>query len=281
VTTLDVDNVMYPLKRKLGPLYWLYRAMRAIGVGLCFAFFWGGAVLVSWFWLPWLLLWPGTFEVKRRRVHRTMRHGFDLFHWMMKTMHLYRRTSPSVNARPNGMPANQPCVLIANHPTLCDVTSIASLFPNVVAVARPSLANNPLLRFLVRRMGFIPVGIHMLQECEERLKSGFDVIIFPEGTRSPFGGGLQPFHRGPFEIAARAKVPLVLLKLTCVPPALSKRMPIWKHPDHCAVLTIEPVDIIYPADSKLGSKALCREIEQRYYEMLGYSAPAVQMREAK
>ena len=50
---------------------------------------------------------------------------------------------------------------------------------------------------------------------------GLDVLIFPEGTRSPFGSGLQPFHRGAFEVAARANVPVVLLKLTCSPPALA------------------------------------------------------------
>jgi 1-acyl-sn-glycerol-3-phosphate acyltransferase len=121
----------------------------------------------------------------------------------------------------------------------------------------------------------------MLEDCERRLRSGFDVLIFPEGTRSPFGGGLQPFHRGAFEIAARAKVQIVLLKLTCSPPALSKRLPIWKVADHCAVLTVEPVDMIDPAATGLGSKALCRVIEQRYAEMLGYSPPAVAMRDSK
>jgi 1-acyl-sn-glycerol-3-phosphate acyltransferase len=210
-----------------------------------------------------------------------MRRGFHLFHFTMRAMRLYRPRSLSPTARPNGAPVTAPCVLVANHPTLCDVTSIASLFPNVVAVARPSLANNPLLRLFVRRTGFVPVGMHMLQDCEQRLRSGLDVLIFPEGTRSPFGGGLQPFHRGAFEIAARANVKIVLLKLTCSPPALSKRLPIWKVADHCAVLTVEPVDMIDPAATGLGSKALCRVIEQRYAEMLGYSRPAVAMRDSK
>ncbi|HEV7558347.1 MAG TPA: lysophospholipid acyltransferase family protein [Kofleriaceae bacterium] len=272
---------MYPLKSRLGPLYWPYRAIRTCGVAFCFAAFWGGAVLVGWLWMPWLLLWPGTAEDKRRRVHRTMRRGFHLFHFTMRAMRLYRPRSLSPTARPNGAPVTAPCVLVANHPTLCDVTSIASLFPNVVAVARPSLANNPLLRLFVRRTGFVPVGMHMLQDCEQRLRSGLDVLIFPEGTRSPFGGGLQPFHRGAFEIAARANVKIVLLKLTCSPPALSKRLPIWKVADHCAVLTVEPVDMIDPAATGLGSKALCRVIEQRYAEMLGYSRPAVAMRDSK
>ena len=203
-----------------------------------------------------------------------MRRGFRVFHFSMRVMRLYHRTSPVKVLRPGGVPADSPVVLVANHPTLCDVTSIVSLFPDVVAVARPSLANNPLLRYLVRGCGFIPVGTRMLQECEERLRMGFDVLIFPEGTRSPMGGPLHPFHRGAFELAARAKVPVVLLKLTCVPAALSKRLPIWKVADRMAVLTIEPIEMIHPADSELGSKAMCRAVEQRYRDLLGYPAPA-------
>ena len=265
---------MYPVKAWLpAPLYWIYRAVRALGVGLCFAGFWSGAVIVGWLWLPIVWLWPGSRLAKMRRMHRIMRWGFFVFHFVMHVLRLYHRTTRFEVARPSGTPADSPVVLIANHPTLCDVTSIVSLFPSVVAVARPSLANNPLLRRLVRACGFVPVGTHILQDCEERLRMGFDVLIFPEGTRTPMGGPLHPFHRGAFELAARAKVPIVLLKLTCVPSALSKRLPIWKVADHMAVLTVEPIATIHPADAGLGSKALCRAIEQRYRDLLGYPVP--------
>jgi 1-acyl-sn-glycerol-3-phosphate acyltransferase len=263
---------MYPLQDRLpAPVYWTYRAVRTLGVALCFAGFWSGVVLIGWLWIPVLWLWPGRRADKMRRVHRTMRRGFRLFHFVMRTLRLYHRQSPVQRLRLG----EAPVVLVANHPTLCDVTSIASLFPGVVAVASPRFAANPLLGRLVRGCGFVPTGSHMIRECEERLRMGFDVLVFPEGTRSPAGGGLHPFHRGAFELAARAKVPIVLLKLTCAPPALSKRLPIWKVADRMAVLTIEPFDVIYPADVGPDSKALCRTIEQRYCDLFGYPAPAV------
>jgi 1-acyl-sn-glycerol-3-phosphate acyltransferase len=280
---IDFDRDLYPLKQKLGPVYWLYRGLRTILALSCFAGFWGGAVIVGWLWMPFLLLYPGTRIEKMHRVQRTMRHGYMLFHWWMKSLRLFACVTPAKAARPNGVPVTGPCVLIANHPTLCDVTSIASLFPNVVAVVRMTIAKFPLLRFLLEWAGCVPAGTRVLVDCEERLKQGFDVLIFPEGTRSPFGANsLQPFHRGAFELAARANVPIVLIKLTCIPPALGKKLPVWKVADHTAVLTVEPVDMIYPVTN---SKALCAEIEQRYYEMLGYSVPAVApafaMREAQ
>lgn len=262
---------MYPYKARLpAPIYWIYRAIRTAGVALCFAGFWSGSIVLGWLWLPILELWPGPRVDKMRRSLRSLQRGFRLFHLVMRVLRLYHRTSPVKTLRPGGAPADSPAVLVANHPTLCDTTSIVSLFPNVVAVARTGFANNPLLARLIRVCGFIPIGIHMLQECEERLRMGFDVLIFPEGTRSPIGG-LHPFHRGAFELAARAKVPVVLLKLTCVPPALSKRLPIWKVADRMAVLTIEPLDTIHPADSELPSRAMCQVIEHRYRGLLGYS----------
>jgi 1-acyl-sn-glycerol-3-phosphate acyltransferase len=263
---------MYPLKGRLpAPVYWVFRAIRTLTVALCFAAFWAGAVLVGWLWIPMLGLWPGEPAARLQRSHRTMRRGFRLFHFVMRTLRLYHRRSPAPRLRPGDVPV----VLVANHPTLCDVTSIASLFPDIVAVAGPQYAGNPLLGRVVRRCGFVPSGRHMIRDGEARLRMGFDVLVFPEGTRSPAGGGLQPFHRGAFELAVRAKAPIVLLKLTCVPPALSKRLPIWRVADRMAVLTIEPVDVIFPAELGMDSRTLCRAIEHRYYDLFGYPVPVI------
>jgi 1-acyl-sn-glycerol-3-phosphate acyltransferase len=266
---------LYPFRRWLPvPIYWLYRLARTLMVAFCFAGFWSGAVLLAWIWFPVLALWPGSRVERMRRLQRCVRCGFGVFHFVMRVLRLYHRTSPLDALRPSGAPV----VLVANHPTLCDVTSIVSLFPDVVAVARPSFAANPLLGHLVRACGFVPTGTHVIRDCEERLRMGFDVLVFPEGTRSPAAGPPHRFHRGAFELAIRAKVPIVLLKLTCVPPALSKGLPIWKVADRMAVLTIERIDTLHPADRGLDSRAMCREIDQRYRDLLGYPAPPVAAR---
>ncbi len=266
--TIEPDRAArYPFMAWLpAPLYWPYRLMRALTTSLCFAGFWSGAVLVGWLWFPLLALWPGTRAQKTRRFHRTVRRGFRLFHATMRALRLYHRVSPVKRLRPAGSPV----VLIANHPTLCDVTSIGSLFPDVVAVASPTYSGNPLLARLVRLCGFVALDRHVMRECEDRLRMGFDVLVFPEGTRSPAEGGLHPFHRGAFEIAARANVPMVLLKLTCVPRTLTKGLPVWKAADRMAVLTIEPFETIQPVAGKIDSRAMSRAIEQRYRQLLGY-----------
>lgn len=261
---------LYPFRAYLpSPVYWLYRAFRTVTVALCFVGFWSGAFLLAWLWVPLVSLLPAAREAKVRHLHGAVRLAFRLFHGTMRALRLYHRQSPATTLRPGASPV----VLVANHPTLCDVTSIASLFPNVVAVARPSFAANPLIGRVVRACGFVPTSVHLLRECEERLRQGYDVLVFPEGTRSPVGG-LHPFHRGAFELAARAGVPLVLLRLTCAPSALSKGLPIWKVADRMAVLTITPIGAVAPVAPGPSTRAQCRAIEQRYRELLGYSAPS-------
>lgn len=268
-----VDAVpLYPLRDRLPtPLYYAYRFARTCLVALCFAAFWSGVLLVGWLWFPLLALWPGTRAEKLHRAQRAARRGFKVFHGMMSSLRLYRHTSAATRLRPGAAPA----VLIANHPTLCDVTSIMARFPHVVALARVGFAGHPLLRRLVRSCGLVSAGTHVIVDCLERLRLGFDVIVFPEGTRSPVGG-LHRFHRGAFELAMRAKAPIVLLKLTCAPSALSKGLPIWKVADHTAVLTIEVIDTISPEAQGTDSRALCRAIEERYRALLGYPAPVAQ-----
>lgn len=273
--SVGADSQQYPYRAWLpAPLYWPFRAIRTLGVAFCFAAFWLGTLIVGWLWLPLITLWPGTRVQKMHRSLRAARHGFQLFHFVMRALRLYHRTSPVAALRPG----DSPVVIVANHPTLCDVTSIMSLFPNIVAVAGVGYTSHPLLRGVLRRCGFVPTSVRVMQECEDRLRMGFDVLVFPEGTRTPMGGPLHPFHRGAFELAARARVPLVLVKLRCAPPALSKRLPIWKISDRMAVLTIEPFETLHPSKTRLSSRALTREIEQRYRKILGYSDPAVAAR---
>lgn len=266
------EVVLYPLQARLPAIvYWPFRALRTALTAACFAAFWTGAVVAAWVVLPISAVWPGTRPEKLRRALAAVRFGFRVFHATMQMLRLYRRVSPVTTLRPG----TSPVVYVANHPTLCDVTSIVSLFPDIVAIARPSFAANRLIRRAVLLCGFVPTGTHVLRDAAERLRMGFDVLVFPEGTRTPRGGSLRTFHRGAFELAARANVSIVLLKLTCVPPALSKGLPIWKVSDRMATLTIEPFAVLEPSPVFQDSRALCHQVEQRYREVLKVPAAIV------
>jgi 1-acyl-sn-glycerol-3-phosphate acyltransferase len=242
------------------------RGFRIALVVSAFAWFWGGAFLLSWFVLPFVALFGGWTRVARVRACQTVVHGaFRVFHLYMRVLGLLdARVRGEIPRRPGGGSV----VLVCNHTTLVDVTAILARHPHTSAFAKGPYVGSAVVGPLLRLAGFVPATSGGLFTAIDRLKDGFDVLIFPEGTRSP-PGGLNPFQRGAFEIACRADVPVVLLFSTCKPSALTKDRAFWNQPDETAVLTIEPAVLLEPRDFGMNSRALMCHAEAAYKRALG------------
>lgn len=155
-----------------------------------------------------------------------------------------------------------PCILVANHPTLMDVTAVLATVSNTVTVVKPGVYRRPLLGTTLRHAGFLEGPERsrsqlskMMDDAEARLSEGYNVLIFPEGTRSP-ANEVLPFSRAAFEIACRAKVPVVPIVIRCVPPWLSKELPIYTVPREVAHMTLDFLAPLNPADLNYRSRAL-------------------------
>lgn len=81
-----------------------------------------------------------------------------------------------------------------------------SSFPNRGRIERECLGH-----ILLNRDDTIS-KIRCLKDSLQLLKRGISVIYFPEGTRSE-NGGLRPFKKGAFTIAAQASVPIIPLTI--------------------------------------------------------------------
>ena len=169
--------------------------------------FWGGATVLAWSVLPLISLVVRDPVRRIRACQRVVSAAFRLFHTYMRVLGLFDARVFGAIPRSGGGPV----VLVANHTTLVDVTAILSRHPHTCCLARPNLVENFFVGPAARMCGFISAGKDVaghaaaLDKAAERLAQGFDVLVFPEGTRSP-PGQLLPFHRGGFEIACRAKV---------------------------------------------------------------------------
>ena len=77
-------------------------------------------------------------------------------------------------------------VIIANHPSLLDFVYIMSLVPNSTCIVRGSLTKTP-LRGVIKQAYITNTTEFddVLVECKKLTDKGCNVIIFPEGTRSP------------------------------------------------------------------------------------------------
>ena len=252
------------------------RALRTVLVATAFALFWGVAFVLAWTVFPLLALCIPNEVQRIRRCQRVLVHCFRFFHGYMRTLDLF-------DARldfelPEGSDAG-PLVLVSNHTTLVDVTVVLAVLPHTCCIVNPLYYNNPLIGRAARLSGFIEGKTRhgdasALEVAQRRLAQGFHVLVFPEGTRSP-PGGLLPFHRGAFEIAKRAKVPIAPLVLRCTPSALTKGQPISALPPVAAILTVDPQPLIDTAAFAGSSRDLCRAVQESYHSVLVVAARSV------
>lgn len=92
-------------------------------------------------------------------------------------------------------------VIIANHPSLLDFVYIMSLVPNSTCIVRGGLTRTPLRgvikqAYITNTTDFNDV----LAECKRLTSEGCNVIIFPEGTRTP-RHGQNNYKKGAARIA--------------------------------------------------------------------------------
>ncbi len=168
---------------------------------------------------------PCTERFFQRMAHR----NFALFIWWTTTARLFAVHYHGVERIPKD---RRGLVLIANHPSLTDITCLLALLPEAVCVFKPAIRRNPVLGAGARRAGYLASdgGHDVLRAAAEKVAAGHTLIIFPEGTRTSPGTDLLPFKPGFVLIARRAQVPIQLVRITCSRPVLAKGRAWWKMP---------------------------------------------------
>jgi 1-acyl-sn-glycerol-3-phosphate acyltransferase len=117
---------------------------------------------------------------------------------------------------------NQNHVLVANHASMFDIPAVIAGLPGKVRIVyKKELERIPVFGWGLRYGGtYIAINrrnrqeaMHGLEEAAAKItRGGGSVLMFGEGTRTE-DGKLQPFKRGPFNLAAKAGVPVVPLTI--------------------------------------------------------------------
>jgi len=214
------------------------------------------------------LIWRRNPVARLRRTQALVAFAYRAMHRWLNLIRLTRwDMSNPLEKVPKGA-----FVVVANHPTLMDVTAILGLLGGACTVSKPGLHKRFVLRPVLRGSGVIAgaggdpsAAARVLDEAVALIEQGFPMLIFPEGTRSP-GGELLPFGRAAFEMACRARVPVLSLTITCEPAWLSKEQPLFDPPKQAAQLQLATLAIDDPARVDYDSRQLCRLIEDRYQQ---------------
>ena len=110
----------------------------------------------------------------------------------------------------------QPCVFMSNHQSVVDVGALVLTLPVAWRfVAKRELAWIPFFGWAMWLGGHVIINrgnreraIASLRRAAERIRGGMNVVIFPEGTRSPTGE-MRAFKSGGFHLALEAQVPIL------------------------------------------------------------------------
>lgn len=119
------------------------------------------------------------------------------------------------------LPIRGPAIIVANHNSHMDVFALLSLFPlrrqasiHPVAAADYFLRNKAMAWFALNILNIIPISrkggeTNPLAQCEQALRDGKILILFPEGTRGE-PGKLSPLKSGLWHLSQRVPdVPII------------------------------------------------------------------------
>jgi 1-acyl-sn-glycerol-3-phosphate acyltransferase len=248
--------------------------------GLAFLSFWVGGLVVVAVCVPLARLrhWREPPMARAAACQRWIQRAFVLLHAYMRVCGLLHFDPRATDRRSPG----PRFVMVANHPTLVDVTAIAATFGRVTCIAKTALFRTPIVGTILRACAYLDggsgdafAGGRVVGQALDRLAQEMPVLIFPEGTRSP-EGGLRPFKRGAFEIACRAGVPVLPLLIRCEPPALGKGRPWYDIPPRTAYLTVTPLPTLHPGAFAGDAARMTRACEATYRQALNLPTEPLQ-----
>ncbi len=192
-----------------------------------------------------VLIWAVTAPFDRRKV---VLHRFTCF-WAS----LYSWFNPAWPVTIVGREKIQPreaYVMVANHLSLLDILVLFRLFTHFKWVSKIENFRIPCVGWNMSLNGYIRLKrgdresvIRMLEECERTLAAGSAIMMFPEGTRSPTGA-LRAFKPGAFELALRARKPILPIAIQGTSDALPKQGFVLRgrHPIRISVLDPSPYE---------------------------------------
>ena len=119
-------------------------------------------------------------------------------------------------------------IIVATHPSFIDILILIGLYDNSLCLAKKELLNNIFLKNIIKNV-YIPNNIELdefKQICTDALNDGYNIIIFPTGTRTCKGEELK-IHKGAAALQISSGVDIIPIKMECDYSFLQKGKPIY------------------------------------------------------
>lgn len=144
---------------------------------------------------------------------------------------------------------DRPAIIIANHQSSLDIVPLIMLHPKLLMFTNNRIWNSPLFGKVIRMADYFPTEQieNDISLVEERIKNGYSVIIFPEGTRAE-DGVIKRFHKGAFYLAEKMNVDILPIMIHGTEYTLTKQDQLLKD----GQVTLKILPRITPGDKTYG-----------------------------
>jgi len=241
---------------------------RVVATGMAFVLFGMGGLLAGVTLLPVIILSSRDPYQRASRTRVFIRHSFKFFLNILEFWGLIKIKTKGLENLKN----LRGVLVICNHPSLLDVLIIISRLENIQCVVKNKLWLNPVVNSIITAAGYIRNDMHpqdFLECCQQQLRQGENIIIFPEGTRTTPGEPVKVL-RGLGNLALAAQADIQALTLDCNPILLPKGRRWYKIPPKRAVFQLQAGRMFLSADYQndaprsIRVRALMRDIQQYY-----------------
>lgn len=248
----------------------LDRTWRLVATALSFALFGLGGLVVAFVVFPLINLLIRDRDRRGAFAQQTVHAIWRLYVRIMVLLGVLTYETHGAHL----LRGDRGTLVIANHPSLLDIVFIMSLMERTQCVVKAGVWRNPFMRGVVVAANYIPNmndPEKLLDDCVAALGAGNNLVIFPEGSRTP-PGVKRKYQRGFAYIALRSKAPVRLVTVTCTPPTLLKGEPWYKIPTTRPHWDIRVHERIFAEDESaepaLAVRRLCAQVERRIEECL-------------
>ena len=142
-------------------------------------------------------------------------------------------------------------IIVANHPSFIDIVILIGFLPNTLCIAKKEIKRNPFMGNIVKSLYLIndEDNEKMPEEAVEILNQGYNIIIFPTGTRTTENEDLK-LHKGAAVMALHSCTDIIPIHIGCDFKFLAKHQKFYDAGDKTPTYTITVNNEIKTSDFK-------------------------------
>ena len=217
----------------------MIRFIRGLIVIMLFAFFGAGSLILSFILIP-----VGGIFIKGRKKREYFSHFIHKL-WAWYTGVLI--SVGLIKIEKNNVEQMKGKIIVATHPSFIDIVILIGIYDNSLCLAKKEILNNFFMKNIVKNV-YIPNNVELDEFkdiCKAALDDGYNIVIFPTGTRTVEGEDLK-IHKGAAALQIAAGADIIPIKIECDYPFLQKNRPVYDAGNRVityAITQLEPIKL--------------------------------------